>query len=628
MTQSKQSPEQCRFTGVELNVDLFQTPHLLDGCDTMPKLFRQRCQLYHSRTAMRYKDLGIWHAHSWNDYYRKAQLIGQAFSAMGLQRGDVIAILSEDNPEWLFIDMAAQCMGIIVSGVYTTDAANQLAYLVEDSGSQILFVENDEQLDKFLSARADMPSLKSVVVLDPYGLHDFSDEQVMFLDAFYQLGEQQEQQTPEAFEENIASGAPSDIAILVYTSGTTGQPKGGMISQANLMHTASAGLYMLPTQPSDELLCFLPLCHILERIGSVFTQLTSGCTINFAESVDTVFENMQEVSPHVFVAVPRVWEKIYSKVELMSSESTAVGQWAYRRAIAAGSLRASYTLKDKPVPLFVALRYAFWNLAVLSNLRRLLGVDKLYRANSGAAPISPQLLTWLHAIGIPIFEGYGMTETSGLISANIDGLNRVGSVGRCIPGGEVKIDPDNGEILYRGANVFCGYWRKPEASSDTMEDDWLRTGDVGHVDADNYVYITGRAKDIIITAGGKNITPAEIENQIKFSPYVSDTVVIGDGRKYLTALVMIDQENVEKFAQDQRVPFSDFASLCAAEQVQQLIEEEIKKANEQFARVEQIKGFRLIDQLLTAEDDELTATMKLKRGIVEKKYTDLIDTMY
>lgn len=628
MTNNTHAPEQKHFAGVQLNANLFHTPHLLDGCDTMPKLFRHRCQQLDQRVALRYKNFGIWHAYSWHDYYQKAELIGLAFAAMGLKRGDVIAILSEDNPEWFFIDLAAQCMGIIVTGVYTTDAASQLAYLVEDSSSQILFVENDEQLDKFLSARNDMPSLRSVVVLDSYGLHDFKDPQVMFLPEFYQRGEQQKASTPELFAQQIDAGQPSDIAILVYTSGTTGQPKGGMISQGNLMHITSAGIYMLPAQASDELLCFLPLCHILERVGSVFTQLTVGCTVNFAESVDTVFENLQEVSPTVFVAVPRVWEKIYSKVELMASEATAIGQWAYRRALADGSARAELELKQQAVPFSLKARCALWELLVLSNLRRMIGVDKLHRANSGAAPISPQLLVWLRAIGVPIYEGYGMTETSGVISVNIPGLNRLGSVGRCIPGGDVKTDADTGEILYRGANVFRGYWGKPEASADTMDGEWLRTGDVGYVDDDGFVFITGRAKDIIITAGGKNVSPAEIENQLKFSPYISDAVVIGDGRKYLSALIMIDQENVEKFAQDKRVPFSDFASLCAASEVQALIDEEIKTVNQQFARVEQIKSFRLIDQLLSAEDDELTATMKLKRGIVEKKYKKLIDGMY
>jgi len=630
MTTHEQQPlpEQCQHAGIELNANLSQSPHLIDGCNTLPKLFKQRCEEHHARVALRYKDLGIWHAHSWSDYYQNAERIAQALASMGLQRGDVISVLSEDNPEWLFIDMAAHGMGIIVTGVYTTDSSTQLAYLVEDSGTKVLFVENDEQLDKYLSSREQMPSLEKVVVLDPYGLHNFKDLQVLFLDEFYAIGERQKQLTPDSFAQQIALSEPDDIAILVYTSGTTGQPKGAKISQGNLMHIVSATVYTQPCSADDELLCFLPLCHILERVASVYTQLCTACTINFAESVDTVFDNMQEVQPHIFVAVPRVWEKIYSKVELLASEATPVGRWAYRRAVGAGSQSASFTLEGKPAPLWLRLRCLFWNYAVFSNLRRLLGANKLHRATSGGAPISPQLLSWLYAIGIPVLEGYGMTESAGVMSINTAGSNRIGSVGRSIPGGEFKIDPSNNEILYRGANVFCGYHGKPEASADTMEGDWLRTGDIGYLDEEQYLFITGRAKDIIITAGGKNITPAEIENQLKFSPYISDAVVVGDGRKYLTALVMVDQENVENYAQEKRVPFSDFASLCAARAVQGLIDNEVDQVNSQFARVEQIKAFRLIDQLLTAEDDELTATMKLKRGLVEKKYQVLIDEMY
>jgi len=450
MHEPKPPPDQCHYAGIELNANLLQTPHFIDGCDTLPKLFHKRCKQHGTRVALRYKEFGVWQAHSWSDYYQNAERIAQAFHALGLERGDVISVLSEDNP-----------------------------------------------LDKYLSAREQMPSVQKVIVLDPYGLHDFTDPQVIFMQQFYQLGEQQQQKTPEIFTQNIQISQPDDIAILVYTSGTTGQPKGAKISQGNLMHIISSGVYSQPCYPDDELLCFLPLCHILERVASVYTQLCIGCTINFAEGVDTVFENMQEVQPHIFVAVPRVWEKIYSKVELLASEATPIGQWAYRHAVAAGSLAAGFSLHDKPVPLGLKIRCALWNVAVFANLRRLLGVNRLHRAVSGAAPISPQLLRWLHAVGVPVFEGYGMTESSGVMSVNAAGANRVGSVGQSIPGGEFKIDPENSEILYRGSNVFCGYWGKPEASADTMEGDWLRTGDIGHLDDDNYLYVTGRAKDII-----------------------------------------------------------------------------------------------------------------------------------
>ena len=311
----------------------------------------------------------------------------------------------------------------------------------------------------------------------------------------------------------------------------------------------------------------------------------------------------------------------------MASDATPFGRWAFNSAVKAGLKRVAALEAGKPVPLSVRLSYAFWDFALLRNLRRMLGFDRLRRGTSGAAPISPDLLRWFRAIGIIVLEGYGMTESSGVISVNRLEDNRTSTVGPIVPGGETRIAED-GEIQYRGPIVFQGYWGKPDKTAEAMtEDGWLKTGDVGKVE-DGFLTITGRVKDIIITAGGKNITPAEIENRLKFSPYVADAVVIGDKRRFLTCLVMIDQENVEKFAQDRKVPFNDFRSLCWAEEVRNLIAGVVEETNREFARVEQIKDFRLIDVLLTAEDDELTATMKLKRSFVEKKHKHLIDEMY
>ncbi|MEM6986982.1 MAG: long-chain fatty acid--CoA ligase [Pseudomonadota bacterium] len=618
---------QQRVHGVMINTDFDTWPPRIDGEDTLPKLFRKRVEHYGDRVALRYKHHGIWKSWSWRGYSRQVDRFAAALLACGVERNGAIAILSEDNPEWYFADMAGQAIGAIVTGVYTTDSAEQLAYIVENSRSTVLFVENDEQLDKFLDARGDMPGLGHVVVFDNYGLHDFSDPNVHFLDDFLALGDSYLQQHSGAVDRAIDAGKPEDAALLIYTSGTTGRPKGAEITQAAMFATASATLMQLPSYDSDEMLCFLPLCHVLERMSSMVGQVVAGFTVNFAESVDTVFENVQEVSPHVFVAVPRLWEKMYSRVEYLIKQATPLGQRAYAAAVRAGEKRAQLQLDGKPVSPWLRAQCAVWDIAVFANLRRMLGLNRVHRAATGAAPISPQLLGWFHAIGVPLYEGYGMTESSGIMSANTRGQNRIGSVGKVLPCGAVRIAAD-GEILYRGANLFRGYWNKPEATAETLVDGWLHTGDVGHVDDDGYLYITGRAKDIIITAGGKNISPAEIENQLKFSPYVADAVVIGDRRQYLTALVMIDQENVEKFAQDNRVPFNDFASLCAAEEVRNLISEVVESVNARFARVEQIKYFRLIDQLLTAEDEELTATMKLKRAVVERNYSGLIEGMY
>ncbi len=621
-------PDEQEIRGVRVSATPGQRPMLIDGVDTCVAFFAQFCAELGNRTAHREKDFGIWQAYSWADYYEAAQNIGMGLAKLGLARGEVVSILSEDRKEWLYFDMGIQCIGGIASGVYTTDSASQLDYLLRDSGSTFLVVENDEQLDKFLEIADQATLIKKVIILDPDGLHDLNDDRFMFLDELYALGAAHAAENPDMFGDAIKAVQPSDTGLLIYTSGTTGAPKGAMLSQENIMATIETGLHSVPVFETDEQLCFLPLSHVLERSVSAYGPIAARCTVNFAESPETVFENLQELSPHTFTAVPRVWEKIYSRVTVLAQEATTIGRLAYGLAVKAGIKRAGYLLDNKPVPAMVAVNYALWNFLVLKNLRRMLGLDRIRRATTGAAPISPELLKWYAAIGVNLLEGYGMTENAGICSLNSVGANKIGTVGQAVAGVELKI-ADDGEILTKGLNSFKGYWRNNEKTAETFTDDgWLRTGDVGNIDADGYLSITGRLKDIIITAGGKNITPAEIESRLKFSLYISDAVVIGDRRKYLTCLVMIDQENVEKFAQDGKIPFSDFASLCAAPEINALIKAEVTAVNKEFARVEQIKDFRLINVLLTAEDDELTATMKLKRGLVEKKHNALIEQMY
>lgn len=593
-----------------------------DGHDTIVKLWADRCRHYGDRVCHREKELGIWQEYSWKTYYDSARLIGVALLELGVKKGEPVLILAEDRREWIYCDIGAASIGAIPAGVYTTDSPSQLAYLANDCGARVLFVENDEQLDKFLEARGEMPGVERVVVFDRNGLATFSDEQVMFLDEIYSLGAQAE--NPERFETALAEVQPEDPRMLIYTSGTTGPPKGAIITHRNMIYELSAGAEMLDFSETDEQLCFLPLCHVLERLVSVEAPIANGSTVNFAESPETVFENLQEVNPDTFAGVPRIWEKIYSRVTIMRSETGAVSGKAFDMALAVGR---QYANTERPG---LGLRLAHWlaDVTVLRNLRRMLGFANARRVTSGAAPISPELIDWFAAIGVPLVEGYGMTETSGVATVNTVEDNHVGTVGKALPGCKMKID-ENGELLIAGPLVFAGYWNKPEKTAETLtEDGWLRTGDSGRIDNHGCLTITGRLKDVIITSGGKNITPAEIESKLKFSPYVSDAVVIGDRRKYLTCLIMIDQENVEQFAQARQVPFSDFASLTRAPEVRELIGDIVAETNRQFAQVEQIKDFRLIDILLTAEDEELTPTMKLKRNFVNERHASLINEMY
>jgi long-chain acyl-CoA synthetase len=605
-----------------------EEPFAVEGCDTLPKLFRHRVRQFGDKAAMREKDLGIWRAVTWREYGEKARAVGLGLVALGLERGDVVSVLSENNKEWLFTDHGTMGAGGVTNGVYTTDSARQLAYLVRDSNTRFLIVEDEEQLDKFLERRDEMPSLEKVFVIDMEGLRDFSDPMVMSIEDLYALGEAYHRDHPDEWDRRVEASRPEDVAILIYTSGTTGPPKGAMITHRNCIAQMILSAQVLPSVEEDVQLSFLPLCHIAERSFSMLWPLKSGSLINFAENLETVPENIREVSPTVFFAVPRIWEKFYSAITIQMKDATRFGRWAYRTAL--GVAYAAAERRDdgrRPPPHMVALRWLA-EVTVFRNIKRALGLDKVRYTASGAAPISPELLRWYRALGVEMYELYGQTETTGIVTSNRMGHNKIGTVGQVIPETELMISPE-GEVMVRGPLIFKGYLNQPEKTAETIEPDgWLHTGDVGVIDNEGYLKITDRMKDIIITAGGKNITPSEIENELKFSPYINDAVVIGDKRKYLTVLIMIDHDNVVKFAQDNDVPFTNYASLCHARAVQGLIGEEIDRVNRNFARVEGIKDFRLIDQMLTAEDDELTPTMKLKRKFVNEKYKDLIESMY
>ncbi len=595
--------------------------------NTIPRLFWDSVKSRGEKVAMREKDLGIWQEISWSHYGEKAKLTGLALHALGLEKGNVVSIASEGNPEWLYTDMGTIGAGGISSGVYTTDSAAQVKYLVNDSATKFYFAENEEQLDKILEVRGECPSLKQIIVFDMEGLNDFHDDQVLSYEEFLKIGEKTDQENPNLWESLVNNVSPDDIAILVYTSGTTGPSKGAMINHTNLLYSINTGYDIFDVMEHEEQLSFLPLCHILERSVSVMIPLKTGAVVNFAESIDTVPENIREVSPTVFIAVPRIWEKFYSSITILMKDATFVGKFFYQFSINVGSKYKEYFIDGKEPPLSLKLSYWICNQLVLKNIKKLLGLNNCRYALSGAAPISPDLINWYLSLGIDMREGWGMTETAGVGTAFYSREIKLGHVGRAVNDSEVRIAQD-GEILFRGPGVFCGYLNKPEQTKETLIDGWLHTGDVGEIDNYGNLKITDRKKDIIITAGGKNISPSEIENELKFSPFISDAVVIGDKRKFLSCLIMIDEENVMKHAQDNDIPFSNFESLCKSEEIVSLIDDEVNKVNKKFASVEQVKKFSLIDIQLTAEDDELTPTMKLKRKFINQKYGDIIESMY
>ncbi|MCW5774478.1 MAG: AMP-binding protein, partial [Rhodospirillaceae bacterium] len=539
------------------------------GCDTIAKLFRHTAAARGTAAAMMHKDFGIWQLVSWCHYAERAQWTGLGLAALGLKPREVAGILSETIPEWLWTDMGIIGLGAVSVGLYPTSSREQVEYIVNDSGARFLFVEDEEQLDKVLERRARMPGLVRVIVYDMTGLRRFADALVMSYDDLLALGRAEAAKNPSAWDTAIDAVRPDDRAILVYTSGTTGPPKGAILSHANLVFAIDRWGEMAPTAEGDTTLAFLPLCHMAERMMTAMRPLAYGGVIHFAESPDTVLENLREVSPTVFFAVPRIWEKLHSLVTMTLQDATALQRAAYRRASAIGHAVADRKMAKRPVPW--ALRLAYWlaHLLVLRNTKRLLGLSKARLIGSGAAPISQEIMRWYVALGLPIFEMYGQTECTGIATFYRPDEFALGSVGRPLSGTEVTLSPEQ-EILIRGPHVFQGYLNKPERTADAVRDGWLHTGDIGAFTAEGRLRITDRKSDIIITSGGKNITPSEIENRLKFSPFVTDAIVIGDKRNYLTALVMIDQENVAKFAQTNRIPFTDYASLTRAPAIKEL----------------------------------------------------------
>jgi long-chain acyl-CoA synthetase len=580
-----------------------------------------------SQILMRQKEFGIWQSYSWSHVAKIVEELAAGLVELELQPGEVISVLSNTCREWVWADLAGLTAGGVVNGIYPTDSPDQLHYLCADSDTKYLFVEDDEQLDKYLEVRDRLQQIRKVIVFDMEGLSKLNEPNVIGLDRLRDIGRTRLARTPDVLKVRLEQRKPADLAILVYTSGTTGRPKGAMLSHANILASCAATRNDWPGTLDASKMCFLPLCHVAERMAGEYQTIAGGGVMNFVEDPQTIFENLREIQPDILFAVPRVWEKLFSNVSIAIKEATSFEQWAYARAIAAGTQMAQ--CKEKHVAAPIATRLRFWlaRRLVLDNVRKMMGIDKVRLAATGAAPISPDLIRWYMALGVEMCEVWGMTEITGGATANSPGRVKPGSIGTAVTGTQVRISED-GEIQVRGPQVFMGYLNLPDKTAETFVDGWLRTGDVGRVDEEGYFYITDRMKDIIITAGGKNVTPSEWENQIKFSPYVTDAVVIGDKLPYLSCLVMIDQENVEHWAQAKSLPFSDYKSLTRTPEVIELIGQEIEKVNKLFARVEQIKEFRLIETQLTAEDEELTPTMKLKRKLVNQKYAALIQSMY
>jgi len=577
--------------------------------------------------ALREKDLGIWRKITWLDYSKHVRHFCLGLMELGLNRGDPVSILGDNCPEWLYADLAIQFASAITVGIYQTDTAPQVHYILDNSDSRYIVVRDQEQTDKVLEVKSDLPLLKRIIVIDMKGLRHYKDPMIMSFDDVEKLGERVAQKKPGYFERLASRTMPEDIALIVYTSGTTGPPKGAMLSHLNILSMTDAMFSKEPFFEKDSLVSSLPLCHVAERMFSLFFQMRSGHTINFAEGIDTLQEDLAEISPTAFLNVPRIWEKMHSNIMIKLQDAFWLKRWIFNRSIPIGERVARFRWERKEVPVHWRLLYAMAYLAMFRHLRKKLGLLRGRLFYTGAAPLSPDVIRFFHAIGVWVKESYGMTEMSGMVSVQLGNDIRPGNVGKVFDEIECKIARD-GEILLKGNSVFSGYYQNPRATAEAVRDGWFYTGDVGEIDEEEHLLIKDRKKDIIITSGGKNITPSEIENRLRFSLYIKEAIVIGDRRKFLTALIQLELENVSNWAQSNRILFTTYKSLARNEQVYDLIKGEVGEINRNLANVETIKKFTILDKELDHDDEELTATMKVRRATVEEKFKDLIEKMY
>jgi long-chain acyl-CoA synthetase len=595
--------------------------------DTLPHMFVSRVARYGDRVALREKDYGIWQEISWNEYFRHVRHFCLGMTAMGLSEGDHVSIFGENEPEWLYADLAAQSARAVAVGVYPTNPPKEAQYVIGHSDSIFVVCDDQEQVDKVLTVKDQLPRLRKIIVMDMKGLRHYTDPMILSFQAVEEMGRKLEEREPDRYERLLQKIRPEDVAIMVYTSGTTGPPKGAMLSHFNITEFLKAQAQVIPQDDTDEIVSYLPLCHVAERIMSVFLPIHSGATVNFAESVDTVTQDMREIFPTFFLAVPRIWEKMMASVIIKMKDASKLKQWVYRQCMPIGERTAEARLRNRGIPLGLRIQFALAHLALFRHLKKELGLLRVRLALSGAAPIAPEVLKYFHSLGVEVVEGWGMTEETGIATINRPGDIRLGTVGRAIPGVELRIAED-GEILLKCSHVFAGYWKDPEATARTVREGWLYTGDVGELDSEGRLKITDRKKEIIITSGGKNIAPSEIENRLKCSPYINEAIVIGDARKYLTALIQIEYDNVAKWAQERGIAYTTFKSLAQNPAVHELIQQEVSEANKDFSQVETIKKFRLLEKELDHDDDELTATLKLRRKTIYKKFGHVIEEMY
>lgn len=600
---------------------------------TLPGLLKHWSDTTPDRLAFREKDFGIWERMTFRDYYEKTKDFAYGLIALGVKKGDFLAVAGENTPEWMYSDLAMQALGGACIGIYPTNPWVELRYILDHSGSSIAVCGDQEQTDKVFDAiekGGPLANLRKIICVDMKGMRKYPRDMLMSFDEVLELGRSKRDEYGDEFERCIAEVKPEDTAVIVYTSGTTGMPKGAMLSHRGLIFGAvKLGQKHDIADKGIEVVCYLPLCHVAERLCSSVQQLVHGSAVNFGESIDTVAENLREISPSFFLGVPRIWEKMQNSIMVKKKDATRLQQWVIDTSIPLGLKIAARRQENNGRFASIAdqLQFLMLWLICFRPLQKYLGLNKARTMLCGGATVSPEVLEFFWALGLKVYQVYGMTELSGISHTQYWGCTGKGLSGRPMEGYEHRIAND-GEILVRSPAVFNGYLNDEQATRSTFDGDWLKTGDIGEIRSDNSIAVTDRKKDIIITSGGKNITPSLIENRAKDSPYIRECVLIGERRNFLAALIQVDFETVGKWAQEQGLAYTNFKSLSERTEVRKLIADEIDILNTEFSRVENIRKFTLLSKELDHDDGEVTATMKVRRSVIEEKFKSLVDAMY
>jgi long-chain acyl-CoA synthetase len=591
---------------------------------TLPQMLRVQSKQIPTKLALRQKDFGIWLPYTWKEYYRLARRFGMALLSMGVEPGAKVGILSENKAEWVIAQMGAGIISCVTVGVYPTSPAPEVAYVVGHADVEIMICEDQEQADKILEAIDELPRIKKIIVVDMRGLTTNESDLLISFEEVEEIGAAFEKSHAGVADAMLDKQKLDDDALMIYTSGSTGKPKGAIITYRNIRAGAWGTMDRLSLNPNSTALSYLPLCHVAEQFMTNFGPIYLGCTVSFGESIRTVQKDLREISPSYFLGVPRIWEKLHSEIHIKINEA---GGWRKRIYQWGMNVCAPIRVKmPRQWSLVEKVKLTFFYWLVFRALQNFLGLRETSTAMTGAAPISPEVFAFFRTIGVPLVEGYGATELSGVVTCHNSDDVVPGTVGIVSASANIKLS-DQGEILVSGEHVFKGYYKNDAETKAYIVDGWYHTGDVAEWVGDK-LRIIDRIKDIMITAGGKNLSPSEIENKMKASPHIKECIVIGDRRKFVSALIQIDYESVSAWAEEKRIAFTTFKSLVDNPEVENLVKEVVDEANKGLAPVANVRKFFLFVKELDHDDGEVTATMKIKRSKIYDKYEAVIAAMY